>query len=353
MVISKLVRVHFPLLALTMLLLVSLACGSDTSSTPQLANTAPPEISTPSGNDAEPTTQAAQPTQTELANTPTSSPPQSFKVGDPVKIGDSVLVVLGWSELGASDFVKPDEGKKFIGVDLLLVNASKSSAAISSFLQVSLKDNTGQKFDVDFSASIVAKKDGIDGELAPGERVRGTVGFQVPEEAEGLQFVFDASVFGTGKVFVDLGDSPVANEPPARLEGETEQTASKIGEPVQVGNLIVTVNEVRVAEGNQFTKPDAGYQFLVVDVTLENRGADAAQVSSALQMWLKDPTGQRYKVDLSATVAADGSAPDGELAAGEKLKGQIGYQVPEGATGLLFVFDGDVFGAGKVSIALP
>jgi len=113
-----------------------------------------------------------------------------------------------------------------------------------------------------------------------------------------LQFVFDADVFGTGKIFVELGDAPVANEPPAKVEGELEQPTFKVGETVQIETFNLTVNEVSSPAGDEFSKPDAGHKFVVVDVTIENKGTEAENVSSALQMWLKDPTGQRYKINL-------------------------------------------------------
>ena len=69
-------------------------------------------------------------------------------------------------------------------------------------------------------------------------------------------------------------------------------------------------------------------------------------------MSLRDSTGQKYDVDLMANVASGGSSPDGELVAGEKLRGQVGYQIPDDVTGLMFVFDADVFGAGKVFVEL-
>lgn len=343
-------KFYVPLLALVF---ASLACGSSPSTTPQLVNTQPAATAESLDNEATPTTKPEKPTEAVPADTATPEPPKEFKVGDAVKIGDSVLMVLGWSEVAGDQFSKPDEGNKFIAVDVLFVNTSNSSASISSMLQTSLKDETGQKYTIDFMATTATKKDAPDGELSAGERIRGTVGFQIPQDAKGLEFVFDASVFGTGKVFIQLGDAPNAVEPPTKIDGETEQTAFNVGEAVQVGNLYVTVNEVKPVKGDSFTKPPTGYQFLMVDVTIENTGSTAESISSLLQMWLKDPTGQRYKLDLSATVASKGTTPDGELAAGEKIKGQVAYAVPEGITGLLFVFDGEIFGAGKVSIALP
>ena len=105
--------------------------------------------------------------------------------------------------------------------------------------------------------------------------------------------------------------------------------------------------------GDQFNQPNAGFKFLVVDITIENLSATAISVSTLLQMSVKDSSSQKYDVDLMASVASGGTTPDGELAPGEKLRGQVGFQVPANATGLVFVFDADVWGSGKVFIALP
>lgn len=328
-----------PFLALSVLLLVSLACGSSTN--PTLVATSAPPVD--SGSQ-----QQEQPTQA-----PAPVAQQNFKVGDVVSIGDNVLVVLGWENVPASDFSAPDAGKKFVAVELLIVNKSQSSMSISTLLQMSMKDSTSQKYDVDFMASTAIGGGSLDGELAPGEKLRGKVGFQIPENAQGLQFVFDASVFGTGKVFVDLGAEPVKVEPPAELAGETAQQTYNVGDVIAMGTTNITVNEVLYPTGDEFNKPNAGFKFLVVDLTIENLSTTAISVSTLLQMSVKDSSSQKYDVDLMASVASGGSSPDGEIAPGEKLRGQVGFQVPVDATGLVFVFDADVWGSGKVFVALP
>lgn len=325
-------------LALAVLLLVSLACGSSTS--PTLVATSAPQVD--SGSQPEQPTQAPAPVTQ-----------QNYKVGDVVALGDNVLVVLGWENVPASDFSAPEAGKKFVAVELLIVNKSQSAMSVSTLLQMSMKDDTGQKYDVDFMASTAIGGGSVDGELAAGEKVRGKVGFQVAENAQGLQFVFDASVFGTGKVFVDLGAEPVKVEPPAELAGETAQQTYNVGDVIAMGTTNITVNEVLYPAGDQFNQPNAGFKFLVVDLTIENLSATAISVSTLLQMSVKDSSSQKYDVDLMASVASGGTTPDGELAPGEKLRGQVGFQVPVNATGLVFVFDADVWGSGKVFVALP
>jgi hypothetical protein len=335
-------------------LLVSLACGSSTS--PSLVATSAPSVDT--GSQEQPTQVPAAPSvDTGSQEQPTQVPApiiqQNFKVGDVVAIGDNVLVILGWENVPASDFYKPDAGKKFVAVEMLIVNKSKSAMTISTLLQMSMKDDTSQKYDVDFMASTAIDSGSVDGELAPGERVRGKVGFQVAENAKGLQFVFDASVFGTGKVFVDLGAEPVTVEPPANIAGETTQQIFNVGDVIAMGTTTLIVNEILYPVGDQYNKPKAGNKYLVVDFTIENKSETAISFSSLLQTWLKDSKSQKYAVDLMASVASGGSSPDGEIAPSEKLRGQVGFQVPENATGLVFVFDADVWGTGKVNVSIP
>ncbi|MFN7037476.1 MAG: DUF4352 domain-containing protein, partial [Bellilinea sp.] len=301
--------------ALAVLLLVSLACGS--SANPTLVATSAPTVEAESQQQEQPTQAPASVTQ------------QNYKVGDVVSIGDYVLVVLGWENVQPSDFSKPDAGKKFVAVELLIVNNSESAKSVSSLLQMSLKDKTGQKYDVDFTASTAIGGASIDGELTPGEKVRGKVGFQVAENTRDLQFVFDADVFGSGKVFVDLGAEPITVEPPATIAGETSQQTYNVGDVITMGTINITVNEVLYPAGDNFNKPDPGFKFLVVDLMIENTGTTAISVSSLLQMSIKDASSQKYNVDLMASVAAGGSSPDGEIAPGEKLRGQVGFQVPE------------------------
>lgn len=129
-------------------------------------------------------------------------------------------------------------------------------------------------------------------------------------------------------------------------------TQYKIGDIIQIGSMTMTVNSVSNPTGDQYNQPESGKKFVVVDLTFENKGAESANISSMLQMSLKDATGQAYDVDISAEVASGGKSPDGEIAAGEKLRGQIGFQVPTDAKGFQFVYDASLFGSGKVFVDL-
>jgi hypothetical protein len=333
------------------LVLATLACGEDETPTKvgELPTEAPTEeVSTETRESAATEAPIEAPTEE-----PTAAGPTTYLVGDIINIGDIVMVVLGWDMPPGDDFAKPDEGKVFVAVEVILVNQGDSSDSVSSMLQMGLKDDTGQQYDADFTASMAIDESSPDGEISPGERIRGKIGFQVPEDATGLVFVFDADVWGTGKVFVELGSEPFAVGVPAELPGEQAQEMFAMGDLIEIGDLTLTVNEVTNPPGDDFNKPDEGNIFVVVDVTITNNSSAAENISSLMQMSLKDDTGQGYDLDLTASMASDGKTPDGEIAPGETIRGQVGYEVPEDATGLVFVFDADVWGHGKVFVALP
>ena len=41
------------------------------------------------------------------------------------------------------------------------------------------------------------------------------------------------------------------------------------------------------------------------------------------------------------------------LAPGEKIRTQVGFQIPEQATGLIFIFDDNHYEEGRATISLP
>lgn len=277
---------------------------------------------------------------------------ETYKIGDLIEINNHTMVVLGWEDIPAGDFLTPEAGNKFVAVEMFIANNSQDSISISSLLQMTLKDEADRSYDIDFSAASEIKDGSVDGSLVPGEKVRGKVGFQVPEESQNLQFVFDASIFGSGKMNVDLGTSPVSVQPPADLTGPSSLETFNIGDVVAFENTSLTVNEFSYATGSQFNEPEEGYKYLLVDITVENTSSETINISTLLQMYVKDSDHKKYAVDIMASMESSSSLPEGELSPGESIRGQVGYQVPENATGLVFALEADVFEAGKIFITL-
>ena len=170
------------------LLLSVLACGTET----QIEGVG--EVDT--GNEEDSTVGEESAPPPTLANT--------FKVGDIISVGDLEMTVLGWEFSEGEEYFEPDDGNIFVVIDVVFENKGSEAEIISTLLSMELKDSTGRSYNIDLFATTSESASSPDGEIAPGEKVRGPVGFQVPIDAEGLIFVFDADIFGTGKVFVEL-----------------------------------------------------------------------------------------------------------------------------------------------------
>jgi len=275
-----------------------------------------------------------------------------YEVGDIISINNTILVVLGWDQPPGGDFNPPNEGKKYLVVDVMLANQSERSFSISPVFQMTLKDSTGQKFNVNGKANIASGSNTPNGEINPGEVLRGKVGFHVPEDMDNFIFVYEANLIGLGEVSVNLGPTPVSMEPPADLNLAQQQTVYLVGDLIEISDLAIQVLQVSFPTGNELVKPKEDFKFAAVDVTIENLGNTTKEISSIVQMYLKDSTGQKYTFHLGAQSIIDRGLPDDELQPGEKIRGQIGFQVPKDVQGLLFVFNAEIFGFGKVFVAL-
>ena len=121
-------------------------------------------------------------------------------------------------------------------------------------------------------------------------------------------------------------DTPVP-PPAAEMPG--------VGDTAETDNLRITLNEVR-HEATGLIAPDDGHEYVIVNVTFENKSNEEQNVSTLLQMSLRDDTGQRYTIAFGSNAE---STPDGSIAPGDKLRGDVPFEVPTTATGLVFVFD--------------
>ena len=79
-----------------------------------------------------------------------------YEVGDIVSINDAILVVLGWDQPPGGDFNPPDEGKKYLVVDLIIANQGEKSFNSSPIFQMSLKAPSGTKFNLNGKANLAS-----------------------------------------------------------------------------------------------------------------------------------------------------------------------------------------------------
>lgn len=110
---------------------------------------------------------------------------------------------------------------------------------------------------------------------------------------------------------------------------DTTQTQSlfHVGDIVELNGVTVTLLSVDESSGNQFMTPEDGNVFVTFEFDIDNQTDSDIAVSSMLsfEAYFDDySTG----ISLSAMVSSEKSQLDGNVAAGKKMTGVVGYEAP-------------------------
>ncbi|HET7639062.1 MAG TPA: DUF4352 domain-containing protein [Ktedonobacteraceae bacterium] len=120
----------------------------------------------------------------------------------------------------------------------------------------------------------------------------------------------------------------------------TSGAHNKVGQTASIASMDVTVNSTKTSPGDQYSVPKTGNQYLIIDVTVNNKSGKAQTISSLLSFTLQDSTGQKYTESI--TTLSGVTPPDGSVQDGAKLRGQILYEVPKSMKSYTFEFLPDV-----------
>lgn len=155
------------------------------------------------GDDSGKDVQVSGPAPTsEAATAPTATPAAGDRpVGATAKTGNLDVTVFGVTDPqpAPSRFEQPKAGFRFVAVDVQVANKSNRQERFSSILGFSLLDSSNRKYDAEFLSSLTPGPP--EGEIPPGEAIRGFVVFQVPESATGLRFRVQGNLTAAGAFF--------------------------------------------------------------------------------------------------------------------------------------------------------
>lgn len=143
-------------------------------------------------------------------------------------------------------------------------------------------------------------------------------------------------------------EQPMQQEKPKEVE-KPKATINKIGDSIQSGNAIFTVNSVREIKGSELFKPKDGNIYYAVDVTVENKGDKSLIVSSIVMFKLIDSESYSHNITIGPETKGQ---LDGEVAAGRKLRGELAYELPKDIKGLELEIDPSMWSSGKVIFKL-
>lgn len=141
-------------------------------------------------------------------------------------------------------------------------------------------------------------------------------------------------IFGVLLIVGAVGSGMSNDEPhkagentPPRQEETQGPTTFGIGEKVELNGVVVTLDGIKESEGSQFNKPSEGNVFLLCEFTIENNSEKDLSISS-LMCFAAYVDDFSTNMSLTAMIEKDKEQLDGTIAAGKKMNGQIGYEVP-------------------------
>ena len=102
----------------------------------------------------------------------------------------------------------------------------------------------------------------------------------------------------------------------------------KLGDSVELGDIVVTFVGISKSTGSTYNKPEDGKVFLLCEFEIVNNSNSEITVSSMLSF---EAYCDDYSCEYSLGALLEKGSKDqldGSVAAGKKIKGVIGYEVP-------------------------
>jgi len=124
--------------------------------------------------------------------------------------------------------------------------------------------------------------------------------------------------------------------------GTPQVVTGNIGEPITLGDTVLTVNSVnRTTDGN--LPPSDGNEYAMLNVTVENKGTEDLTLSGLLSFGLTNSSGadQSFAIGAKYNNMFDTVTNGKPIAAGQKVTGELGYEVKQGDKDLTLKFTPD------------
>ena len=145
---------------------------------------------------------------TEAANDATTSDaPGTFEVGQTAELNDIQVCLVEVIESTGTQFSKPADGNVFVLCEFEIANNSDEELNVSSVMSFEAYCD-GYSCNYSFGA-LMAKgdKEQLDGTVAPGKKMNGVIGYEVPTDWKDLEVHFAPDVFSDKEfVFVATND---------------------------------------------------------------------------------------------------------------------------------------------------
>lgn len=150
-------------------------------------------------------------TQTEEPSNETETEPEEdseeqtvFKQGEVAEMNDVQVTLMGYEESTGSEFNTPAEGNVFVLANFEIANNSDSELSISSALSF---EAYADDYALNYSfGALMEKTDStqLDGTIAPGKKMNGWIGYEVPADWSNIEIHFTDNVWSSNKFVFEI-----------------------------------------------------------------------------------------------------------------------------------------------------
>lgn len=257
---------------------------------------------------------------------PTETPVSERYLGDAVEKYNYALTALSVADPGKPGrLYKAENGKKLIGVEIIVSNVSGDPTSINP-LTTSLVDSEGFSYEVQLGT--------IDSQLSlvylnPGEKVRGWVGFIIPEKSIPASIKYAKVFLGNQILQASLTPPPAGHVAITQSSSPAPQKQlPKLGEVVEKAGYSLSATSVEdPAKPGSIYKQKNGYKLIAVEIIFGNVSGDTV-AANPLDAFLVDNNGFVYSAELGGR---DGQLVVAKLNPGEKVKGWVSFTIPNDA----------------------
>lgn len=243
-----------------------------------------------------------------------------YVVGDEIITNDLRIVYVSSGEYTTdNDFLKPQDGNKYIFIELYFENLSTSDKGVTFYDFEGYADgySASQFYSIEPSLSAT---------LSAGRFTTGKVAFEVPNNAANIEVEYKINWVSDKKIKFRY-DGEKNSGFAAAANTEASENAYKVGDTLSTKAFNITYIQCFEDKSyNEYLPPKDGYKFYTCELEFENI-TDRDQIVSGMLEFDCYADGQAceqsfFRDDLlSAT-----------LSAGRKAKGTVTFEVPEDAT---------------------
>ena len=344
---------------LLILALTLAACGtaSPTQESSPAGASDTPAIATASETSAEVVATATEPEPTQapsLTPEPTQAPsltptPAERYLGDIVEHGGVWLTALTVQDPATPGmFASIGEGNKLVAIEVVIGNSGSAPISVNSYY-AELIDADGFVYqpgilvlDSDIELDTVT--------LFKGEKVKGWIPFEIPQEAIPSLLIYKPDPFGEIELEASLLPAPAGHVADTTLLAATPESPEvRLGETATAGGAALTVLTVEDPSAPGLLTSDIpGTRFVSVQVVFENQSAAELSVNS-LYCYLVDDQGYVYAAE---PFGRDDGLEATDLAQGRKVQGWVTFRIPEESKPAAFKYELNGFSGEFLAVSL-